>query len=498
MAYTIGIDVSTTATKAVLLREDGQIMHVAAHPHSVSSPQPLWSEQAPDEWWRAASASIREVFSTGVDPRDIRGIGLTGQMHGLVLLDEVGSVIRPAILWNDQRAAAECDEIRNRVGKSRLIQITGNDAFAGFSLPKLLWVRNNEPEAYGRIRHVLLPKDYIRFRLSAEYASDRAGSGGTLMLDLGTRDWSHELLDLFELPLEWMPATHEGTASTGRVSSEAAAQTGLASGTEVFGGGGDQAASAVGSGILTSGKLSISLGTSGVVFAPTDGPVTAPDGSVHAFPHAIPDTWHVMGVMLAAAGSVEWYRQTFHPEHDYADLFELVSHSEPGADGLLFLPYLSGERTPHADAEARGAFVGLALSHETSHIARSVIEGVSFGLRDNLEMLLSIGITKPESIRVGGGGAKSRVWMQVLADILQTRLESLVTAETAALGCAILAGVGAGVWTDTDEAVAYAVQTGESVTPRSKMAPVYEDGYSAFRSLYPAIKRWQISGVERS
>ncbi len=485
----LGVDVSTTATKALLVDQAGAVVGVAASAYELSTPRPLWAEQDPEAWWRAARASIAEVVAaTGVDPASVRAVGLTGQMHGLVLLDEAGSVLRPAILWNDQRAAAECEAIRRRIGREELVRITGNDAFPGFTAPKLLWVREHEPELFRRVRRVLLPKDYVRYRLTGEYATDRAGAGGTLLLDLAARDWSDELLEALEIPAGWLPPTHEGPEIAGHLSVEAAAATGLTPGIPVVAGGGDQAAQAVGVGAVEPGAAALTLGTSGVVFAATGQPLTEPAGRLHAFPHAVPATWHVMGVMLSAAGSLRWYRDTLAGGADYGALLEEASAVEPGCEGLVFVPYLCGERTPHADPFARGAFVGLTLRHRRGHLTRAVLEGVAFGLRDNLALMAEVGLGGVGELRLSGGGARSPVWRRILADVLGLDLVPVETAEGAALGAALLAGVGAGVWSSVAAACAAAVRLGEATPADPDAAAVYNPVYRRFRDTYPALR----------
>ena len=485
----LGIDVSTTATKALLVDESGGVVAVASSEYDLSTPRPLWAEQDPELWWQATQAAIREVMATAeVDSGAVAAIGLTGQMHGLVLLDEAGEVLRPAILWNDQRAAAQCDQMRERLGLEELVRITGNDAFPGFTAPKLLWVREHEPETYARVRQVLLPKDYARFRLTGEYATDRAGAGGTLMLDLETRDWSAELLEAFDIPPEWLPPTHEGTAVTGRLSARAAELTGLAPGTPVVGGGGDQAAQAVGVGAVTPGVVALTLGTSGVVFASSERPLTDSRGRLHAFPHALPGTWHVMGVMLSAAGSLRWYRDTLTPDMEYDLLLKKAGRVEPGCEGLFFLPYLSGERTPHADPFARGAFVGLTLKHGRAHLTRAVLEGVAFGLRDNLALMREVGLGAVGQVRISGGGARSPVWRRILAAVLGVDLVSVETGEGAALGAALLAGVGVDAWPSVEAACADAVRLGETTVTDPAAGAAYDEIYRRFREHYPAMR----------
>jgi len=487
MPLLLGIDTSTTATKALLMDADGRVVATSSTSHALSTPRPLWSEQDPEDWWQATCASIHDALtSANVSPDAIQGVGLTGQMHGLVLLDKAGHVLRPAILWNDGRAHAECDTIRRQLGgREALVAETGNDAFAGFSAPKLLWVRQHEPEVYARIAQVLLPKDYLRYRLTGGFATDRAGSGGTLLLGLASREWSPSVLDALAIPADWLPPTHEGTDITGEISPEAADATGLAMGTPVVGGGGDQAATAVGVGAVTPDVWALSLGTSGVVFAPTDRPRVAPDGRAHAFPHAVPGQWHLMGVMLSAAGSLRWYRDTFAPSTSYEALVAEAATAPPGADGLTFLPYLSGERTPHANPLAQGAFVGLTMRHGRGHATRAVLEGVAYGLRDNLELLRRAGVDAPREVRIAGGGAVSPVWRQILADALGVPLSPVQTPEAAAFGAALLAGVGAGVWPDVPTTTRQLVEVG---TPTEPSPDRSDAGYKRFISLYPLLE----------
>ena len=487
MALLLGIDTSTTATKALLMTPEGKVVAIGSTPHTLSTPRPLWSEQDPEDWWQATCASIRSALASAkARPEDIQAIGLTGQMHGLVLLNADGHILRPAMLWNDGRAQEQCDAIRRQLGGlGALVAETGNDAFAGFTAPKLLWVRQHEPEVYRRVAQVLLPKDYLRYRLTGAYATDRAGAGGTLMLDLASRDWSDAVLNALDVPRSWCPPTHEGTDVTEEISETAAEATGLQAGTPVVAGGGDQAASAVGVGAVDPDVWALSLGTSGVVFAPTTAPQVAPEGRAHAFPHAVPGRWHLMGVMLSAAGSLRWYRDTFAPDTDYDTLVAEAASVPPGADGLTFLPYLSGERTPHANALAQGAFVGLTMRHGRGHATRAVLEGVAYGLRDNLELLRQSGVEAPKDLRVAGGGAVSPVWRQILADALGVPLSPVQAPEAAAFGAAILAGVGTGLWPDV------ATATRQLVVPNTPTEPstgCSDAGYERFRRLYPMIE----------
>lgn len=489
MKYLLGIDVSTTGCKALLIDPDGNVTGVANTENSLSTPHPLWSEQDPAEWWRGTVSSIRQVLkATGVSGEDVQGIGLTGQMHGLTLLDEDGSVLRPAILWNDQRTGKQCDEIRARLGKQRLIEITGNDALTGFTAPKILWVQENEPEVMAKTRHILLPKDYVRYLLTGDFAMDKADAAGTILLDIKTREWSPEMLKALDLPAAWLPKTYEGPQVTGVVSEEAARLTGLIAGTPVIAGGGDQAAGAVGSGAVQQGIVSLALGTSGVVFATTDQPFIEPEGRLHAFCHSVPGRWHLMGVMLSAAGSLRWYRDTFAPGVGYDALLEPAAGIPAGSEGLLFLPYLTGERTPHPDPLARGAFVGLTVRHSLPHLTRAVLEGVAYGLRDSFELIKSAGLESIHQVRVSGGGARSALWRQILADVFNAELVTVNTTEGAAYGAALLAGVGTGVWPNVDTACAATVRQTGCTLPDPRQVEKYEQGYRIYRDLYPALK----------
>lgn len=488
MGYLIGIDSSTTATKALLIDETGNVVAVAATEYDYDTPKPLWSEQDPHLWWRGTVNSIQQVLAqSGVSGAEVKGVGLTGQMHGLVLLNKDGNVLRPSLLWNDQRTQAQCDEIRSRIGKERLIQLTGNDALTGFTAPKILWVREHEPEIYAQVAHILLPKDYVRYRLTGTYAMDKAGAAGTLLLDIQTRAWSADVLAALEINPDWLPPTFEGTAVTGTISAEAAEVTGLKAGTPVVAGGGDQAANAVGTGAISEGIVALSLGTSGVVFAATDTPAIEPDGRLHAFCHAVPGKWHFMGVMLSAAGSLRWFRDCFAPDVDFSTLVAQAEAVPAGSEGLLFLPYLTGERTPHPDPLARGAFVGLTVRHTLAHMTRAVLEGVAFGLRDSFELMKGAGLANINQVRVSGGGAKSQLWRQILADVFNAELVTVNTAEGAAYGAALLASVGAGIQPDLATIVNEAVKvTGQDVPGTA--VDTYNQYYKIYRDLYPALK----------
>ena len=489
MKYFLGIDVSTTATKTLLIDSTGEVLAVASTTYPFETPHPLWSEQHPDLWWDGAQKSIRAVLEkSGVDAAQIGGIGLTGQMHGLVLLDEAGEVLRPAILWNDQRTQAQCDEIHRRIGKEKFIQITGNVALTGFTAPKILWVAQNEPELYAKAKHVLLPKDYIRYKLTGEYAMDKADGAGTVLFDLKKRDWSDEVLAALGIPRAWMPPTFEGPTFTGLVTKDAAAVTGLKAGTPVAAGGGDQAAQAVGVGAVEPGIVGLTVGTSGVVFATTPSALVEPEGRLHAFCHAVPGMWHFMGVMLSAAGSLQWYRDTLAPDMSFDDLLKEAESVPAGSEGLQFLPYLSGERTPHPDPLARGAFIGLTIRHTRGHMTRAVLEGVAFGLKDSFTLIQNAGLGAITQVRASGGGTKGALWRQILASVLEAELVTVNTAEGAAYGAALLAGVGASAWADVPSACRAAIKITGSTQPDSAQVNIYRKSYVLYRELYPALK----------
>ena len=483
----LGIDVSTTGAKALLVDAGGAVLGVANTPLTLSTPRPLWSEQDPYEWWAGAAASVRAVLAeTGAAAGDIAAIGLTGQMHGLVLLDDAGHVLRPAMLWNDGRTQAQCDEMRARIGRERLIQLTGNDALTGFTAPKILWVQEHEPDVWARTRHILLPKDYIRYRLTGEYASDRAGGSGTILFDLKTRTWSPEMLATLEIPAAMLPATFEGPQVTGHVTAAAAEETGLRAGTPVVGGGGDQAAQATGVGAVEPGIIALTLGTSGVVFAATPDALVEPQGRLHAFCHTVPGRWHFMGVMLSAAGSLQWHRDTLAPDLPFDALVDEAASVAPGSEGLLFLPYLTGERTPHPDPLARAAWVGLTIRHNRAHMTRAVLEGVAFGIKDSFTLIQGAGLGSIDQVRISGGGARSPLWRQIIADVLGVELVTVNTAEGAAFGAALCAAVGAGLYASLPEACQAAIQVTGRTEPSVQSAS-YANYYPIYRGLYPAL-----------
>jgi xylulokinase len=484
----LGIDISTTGAKALLIDDQGRVVGSATNPLDLSTPRPLWSEQAPEDWWLGIKKSIRQVLGSGdVKATDIVAIGLTGQMHGLVLLDESGQVLRPAILWNDQRTGDQCDEIRARLGKERLIQITGNDALTGFTAPKILWVQQHESQIWDQARHILLPKDYIRYKLTGEFAVDRAGGAGTILFDLKQRTWSEEMRQALDIPAQMLPPTLEGPQIGGSITPEAAEATGLAAGTPVVGGGGDQAAQAVGVGAVQPGIIALTLGTSGVVFATTEAPHVEPEGRLHAFCHAVPDHWHFMGVMLSAAGSLQWYRDTLAAEVAFSALVGEAATAPAGCEGLIFLPYLTGERTPHPDPLARGAWVGLTLRHHRSHMTRSVLEGVAFGIKDSFSLIQASGLGEIEQVRISGGGAKSPLWRQIMADVLGVELVTVNTTEGAAYGAALLAGVGAGLYASVAQACQAMISITGRTTPDAQASAAYAPYYQRYRALYPAL-----------
>jgi xylulokinase len=451
----VGLDVGTTGVKGVAIDADGGVLATAEEHYPLSTPKPGWAEQDPEHWWRASQRVLAEL-PTGP-------VGLSGQMHGLVVLGERGEVLRPAILWNDQRTGAECAEIERRIGLERLVELTGNRALPGFTAPKLLWLQRHEPDVHARIRHILLPKDYVRFRLTGERTIDAADASGTLLFDVAHRRWSEEVCAALDVPLVWLPSEHE--------SPEVATA-------------GDQAAGALGVGIVAPGALSVVLGTSGVVFAVLPSYRPDPLARVHVFCHAVPGTWHAMGVMLSAAGSLAWLRTVVGAE--YGALDEEAARWEPGVEGLLFAPYLAGERTPHADPDARGAFTGLSLRHDRGALARATLEGVAFGLRDSLELLRVLGVDATVG-RVSGGGARSDLWVRITASVLGVPLERVQLEEGAAYGAALLAGIRAGVFADAADAVARCVRVRDRIEPEWD----YEEHYTRFRLLYPTLKELQ-------
>jgi xylulokinase len=500
MGYLLGIDVSTTGAKALLIDETGTVAASATTEYPLSIPHPMWSEQSPADWWAGACSSIRAALAkANVSGEDITSVGLTGQMHGLVMMDQAGRVLRPAILWNDQRTACQCAEILDRTGGLKaVLDWTGNAVLPGFTAPKVLWVREKEPRIYENTSHILLPKDYIRYRLTGEYATEVSDASGTSLLDVRRRKWSQPMLDALEIPGEWLPRCTESIEVSGWISKAAARVTGLPAGTPVVGGGGDQAAQAVGSGVIRPGIISVTTGTSGVVFACSDSYAAEAQGRLHSFCHAVPGQWHLMGVMLSAGGSFRWLRDNLGEAERRAaaasgrDPYDLLTdeaaQAPPGCDGLLFLPYLTGERTPHPDPLARGAFIGLTVQHSRNHLIRAVLEGVTFGLRECLELIRGLGVPV-EQVRASGGGARSALWRQIQADVFGSELAMVNVTEGAAFGAALLAGVGSGLFSNVMEAVSATVQITDRIAPAPAGEQRYRILYPVYRSLYPALKQ---------
>jgi xylulokinase len=484
----LGIDVGTGGTRAVLLDETGRVLSATTADHApMGSPHLGWAEQDPRDWWRAASGAIKKCLEKGTTgAEEIAAIGLSGQMHGLVMLDVAGEVLRPALIWCDQRTEEECRSITQRVGAKRLIELVANPALTGFTLPKIWWVRAHEPEIWSRVRSIMLPKDYVRFKLTGSRASDVADASGTLLFDVVHRRWSSEMLQASNLRPEILPEVFESPEITGRVSKGGAVASGLREGTPVVAGGGDQAAGAVGMGIVEPGNVSATIGTSGVVFAATSHPVVEPQGRIHTFCHAIPGRWHLMGVTQGAGLSLRWFRDQFGGA-SYDALVKEAAEAPAGADGLLWAPYLMGERTPHLDPNARGALVGLTAQHTRAHVIRAILEGVAFSLRDTFTIFRELGVPL-KSIRLGGGGARSSLWQQIQADIYGMPVDLVAADEGAAYGAALLAGVGAGVWPSVEAACEMAVHVAKRVEPNARNADLMSLRYAEYRKLYPTLR----------
>jgi xylulokinase len=493
MDLVLGIDVGTGGSRAVVVDADGKILASKTVEHApFASPRTAWAEQDPEDWWRASRQAIRDALAaSGGRPSSIRAIGLSGQMHGAVLLDEVGAVVRPAIIWCDQRTEAECRWITETVGADRLLELTSNPALTNFTLTKLLWVRTHEPDAWKRMRRVLLPKDFVRLRLSGEYAIDMADASGTLMLDVAHRRWSQEIMDAAGIDASILPSLFESPDICAHVSARASRETGLVANTPIVAGAGDQAAGAVGMGITRPGAVSATIGTSGVVFAATDRPALDPKGRLHTFCHAIPDRWHVMGVTQAAGLSLRWLREQLGLKDQGDEGYTLMTREAaavaPGADGVLWTPYLMGERTPHLDPNVRAALVGLAANHTRGHIVRAVLEGVAFSLRDSLTIFSELGVPV-QRVRLGGGGARSELWRQIQADVYGHPVETVHADEGAAYGAALLAGVGAGLWPSVDEACDRLVQSSVAASPDAGTVATLNERYDAYRRMYPALR----------
>jgi xylulokinase len=487
--YWLGIDVGTGGTRALLLNEKGGIVagHTAAHA-GMRMEKPLWAEQDPQDWWRASVEAIQGVLrQAGADGSLVQGIGFSGQMHGLVMLDARGEVIRPSLIWCDQRSQAQVDAIHSKLGRDKVVEFTANPAITGFTLPKLLWVRDHDPASYERLKTVLLPKDYVRYRLSGELAQDVSDASGTGVFDVRRRRWSEEMITGLGLDRGWFPPVYESAQICGRVTASAAAATGLREGTPMVAGAGDQAASAVGNGIVEAGVASCTLGTSGVVFAHMDEPAYDPEGRIHTFCHAAPGKWHVMGVTQGAGLSLQWFRNTLAPAASYDELMAEAAQAEPGCGGLYWLPYLMGERTPHLDALARGGWIGLTARHTRKDLVRSLIEGVSFSQKDCLNLILELGV-EISQVRASGGGARSPFWRQVLADIFALRVVTLATQEGSAYGAGLLAMAGTGGYASVQEACRATVEVTTIQDPQPRPSEKYGKAHEVYRTLYPTLR----------
>ncbi len=485
----LGIDVGTGGTRALVIDEQGRVVASATEEHApFASPQIGWAEQQPEDWWRACGIAVKNALKSGnLRAEDVACVGFSGQMHGAVMLDETDRVVRPALIWCDVRTQKQCDDLDKQIGHDRIIQLTCNPALPNFTLTKFLWVREHEPENWKRVRSVMLPKDYVRFRMTAERAIDMADASGTLLLDVAHRRWSREILDATQIDERLLPSLHESPDVCGRISADGAAATGLKAGTPVVAGAGDQAAGATGMGIVAAGAVSATIGTSGVVFAATDRPALDPKGRLHTFCHAIPGRWHVMGVTQAAGQSLRWLRDNLFGGESYDNLTAEAAKINPGSDGLLWTPYLMGERTPHLDAEARAALVGLTASHTRGHVVRAVLEGVAFSLRDTFTIFEAMNVPV-RSIRLGGGGARSSLWRQIQADVYGHEVEIVEAEEGAAYGAAILAGVGAKKWPSVDAACAAVIRVAQRIPARAEVVAKMNSAYAAYRRVYPATK----------
>jgi xylulokinase len=484
----LGVDVGTGGTRAVIVDRAGRVVASEAVDHAPIHSQHIgWAEQDPEDWWRAAQAAIHTVLQQAGNEQTgkVEAVGLTGQMHGCVMLDEHGQVLRPALIWCDQRTQPQCDWLEATIGRERLIDLVSNPALPNFTLTKLLWVKQHEPELFARIRHILCPKDFVRLRLTGEYAMDMQEASGTLLLDVTHRRWSEEVASAAGIPLAWLPKLYEGPEICGHISDSGAAATGLPAGTPVVAGAGDQGAGAVGMGVLNPGMVSATIGTSGVVFAATAKPTLDKLGRLHTFCHAAPGIWHVMGVTNGAGLSLRWLRDTFMPGLSYDQMAADAAAVPPGSDGLLWTPYLFGERTPHLDAKARAAFVGITASTTRGHFVRAVMEGVAFSLRDTFTLFSELGIPV-EEIRLGGGGARGPLWRQIQADVYGRPVERLEAEEGGAFGAALLAGTGVAAWPDVPTACAETIRVAEVIEPRS--AGVMDDAYTEYRKIYPALQ----------
>ncbi|RKY57838.1 MAG: xylulokinase [Candidatus Latescibacterota bacterium] len=498
MPYLLGIDIGTTGVKTLLIDERGETVASCTVPHPLYTPRPGWTEQDPEDWWKGTVTSVQEVLRmSGVDPGAIAGIGLSGQMHSSVFLDRKDRVIRPAILWNDGRTTPQCRWMTELAGEENLRRWVANPALEGFTAPKVIWLRENEPENYRKVRTLLLPKDYVRFRLTGEKATEYSDAAGTLFLDVRNRRWSKEMLEALDIPEDILPPVYESVDVCGKVTKEAAELTGLKPGTPVVGGGADNACGATGAGVVREGRVLSSIGTSGTVVAPSKVVQVDPEMRAHTFCHSVPGMWYVMGVVLSAGGSLRWFKDALGQLEKVAeeltgvDAYDLLTkeaqRAEPGSEGLVFLPYITGERTPHRDADARGVFFGLSARHTRAHLVRAVLEGITFAMRDSLEIIRGLGI-RVEEIRATGGGAKSPFWRQLQADVYGAPVYTPTNTEGPAFGAALMAGVGAGLFHDLADAADELVHIATTAEPDSERVRVYDEFYGIFRSLYPALK----------
>lgn len=496
--YLLGIDIGTTGTRSLVINEDGSIIGSAVKEYPLYTPKPGWAEQEPEDWYDATIQTIKEVLEKNeIKGSDIKAIGLSGQMHGSVFLDKNNEVIRPAILWCDQRTEPQCQEIYNIFGYENFIKLSYNKALPGFTSPKILWLRENESENYKKVYKILLPKDYVRFMISGVYATEVSDAAGMLLMDIKNRVWSNEILNGLEIDKNFLAELYESYEISSRVNEKTAKLTGLLAGTPIAGGGGDNAAGNVGSGIIRQGIISDSIGTSGVVFAHSDSPVYDPEGRLHSFCHAVPGKWHLMGVTLSAAGSQKWYYDTFGPSKSimqerpdlkkYKLLDAQAEKISAGSNGLIFLPYLSGERSPHGDAYARGVFFGISYVHGQDHFVRSIMEGVAFSQLDCLNLMRSLGINSDKIVLIGGG-SRSKIWREIICDVFETPLITLKNEEGPAFGAALLGGVGCGLYKSVEEAVEKTVRQADEIKPNSGNFPIYRKTYDIYRSLYKDLK----------
>lgn len=498
MAYLAGLDIGTSGTKTALISEDGEVVASAMVEYPLLTPKPGWAEQEPSEWWDATCATLKQVIAeSGVDPAEIKGVGLSGQMHGSVFLDGEGKVIRPALLWCDARTAAECDEINAVVGADTFFEACCNPPLVGFTAPKVVWLKNHEPEKYARLRHIMLPKDYVRYLMTGEMICEVSDAAGTVLFDVRQRTWAGGVLDALGIAREWMPEVRESFDVCGTITAAASEATGLKAGTPVVGGGADNTCGAIGAGVVIEGRVSASLGTSGVVFAPTNDVRVDPGKRVHTFVHSTRQQWYLMGCMISAGMALRWYRDNIAfdeialAEQEGRDVYarydEAAASLPVGAEGLWFLPYLQGERSPHNDPFARGSFVGLTFKHGRAHMARAILEGITFGMRDMLEVIKELG-TDVSEIRALGGGAKSPFWRQLMADVFGDEIAILEKEEGGAMGAAILAGVGAGLFDDFGEVTDRLVKVKERIQPNAEVHEQYAERYAMFQDLYKALK----------